>query len=112
MLHGAAQALLDQTGVQLEPLDARYRQESLGQACAALGDEQAQQAYARGMTLSLNQVIDLALSAAVGALGDPATAEAPAFPQIGRDDERSSDTRLASVVSRWLGRSVGAWDPA
>ena len=32
--------------------------------------------------------------------------------QIGRDDERSSDTRLASVVSRWLGRSVGAWDPA
>jgi len=32
--------------------------------------------------------------------------------QIGRDDERSSDTRLASVVSRWLGRNVGAWDPA
>ena len=32
--------------------------------------------------------------------------------QIGRDDERSSDTGLASVVSRWLGRSVGAWDPA
>jgi len=32
--------------------------------------------------------------------------------QIGRDDERSFDTRLASVVSRWLGRSVGAWDPA
>jgi hypothetical protein len=32
--------------------------------------------------------------------------------QNGRDDERSSDTRLASVVSRWLGRNVGAWDPA
>ncbi len=83
VLHGAAQALLDQTGVQLEPLDARYRQESLGQACAALGDEQAQQAYARGMTLSLDQVIDLALSDAVGALGDPATGQAPALPQIG-----------------------------
>jgi len=32
--------------------------------------------------------------------------------QIDRDDQRSSDTRLASVVSRWLGRSVWAWDPA
>jgi len=32
--------------------------------------------------------------------------------QIGRDDQRSSDTGLAFVVSRWLGRSVGAWDPA
>ena len=32
--------------------------------------------------------------------------------QIGRDDQRSSDTRLAFVVSRRLGRSVGAWDPA
>ena len=32
--------------------------------------------------------------------------------QIGRDDERSSDTGLAFVVSRRLGRSVGAWDPA
>jgi hypothetical protein len=35
-----------------------------------------------------------------------------AVEQIGRDDGRSSDTRLASVVSRWLGGSVGAWDPA
>ncbi len=32
--------------------------------------------------------------------------------QIGRDDQRSSDTRLASVVLRWFGRSVGVWDPA
>jgi hypothetical protein len=61
MLHGAAQALLDKTGVQLEPLDDRHRQESLGQARAAVGDEQVQRAYARGMTLSLDQVIDLAL---------------------------------------------------
>jgi predicted ATPase/DNA-binding XRE family transcriptional regulator len=62
-LHGAAQALLDQTGVRLEPLDDRYRQESLGQARAAVGDEQVQRAYARGMALSLEQVIDLALGA-------------------------------------------------
>jgi len=50
VLHGAAQALLDQTGVQPEVLDDRYRQESLGQARAALGDERAQRAYARGRT--------------------------------------------------------------
>jgi hypothetical protein len=61
MLHGAAQALLDQTGVPWEPLDACLRQESLDQAGAALGDEQFQRAYARGMTLSFDQAIDLAL---------------------------------------------------
>jgi len=61
MLHGAAQALLDQTGAPWEPCDARYRQESLDQAGAALGDEQSQRAYARGMTLSFDQAITLAL---------------------------------------------------
>ena len=61
MLHGAAQALLDQTGVPWDPLDARYRRDSLDQAGAALGDEQFQQAYARGMALSFDQAIDLAL---------------------------------------------------
>ena len=61
LLHGAAQALLDQLGAQREGLDDRYRQASLGQARAAVGDEQAQRAYARGMALSLDQVIDLAL---------------------------------------------------
>ncbi|HYB17906.1 MAG TPA: hypothetical protein VEF71_20910 [Streptosporangiaceae bacterium] len=63
LLHGAAQALLDQTGVRWETLDARYRQESLDQANAALGDEQAQRAYARGTALSLDQAIGLALGA-------------------------------------------------
>ncbi len=67
MLHGAAQALLDQTGVQLEELDDRNRQESLGRARAALGDEQVQRAYARGMALSLDRAIDLALG---GVLAD------------------------------------------
>jgi tetratricopeptide (TPR) repeat protein len=61
MLHGASQALLDQTGVRRETLDDRDRQESLGQARAAVGDEQVQRAYARGMALRLDQVIDLAL---------------------------------------------------
>jgi predicted ATPase/class 3 adenylate cyclase len=61
MLHGAAQALLDQTGVPWDTFDARYRQESLDQAGAALGDEQFQRACARGTALSFDQAISLAL---------------------------------------------------
>ena len=67
MLHGAAQALLDQTGAPWDPLDAPHRQESLDQAGAALGDEQFQRAYARGMALSFGQAIDLALGQALPA---------------------------------------------
>ena len=61
MLFRSAQALLDQTGAPWEPFDARRRQESLGQARQALGDKQLQQACTRGMTLSFDQAIDLAL---------------------------------------------------
>jgi tetratricopeptide (TPR) repeat protein len=61
MLHGAAQALLDQTGVPWDTFDARYRQASLDQAGAALGDEQFQRAYARGTALGFDQAISLAL---------------------------------------------------
>jgi hypothetical protein len=65
VLHGAAQALLDQTGLPWEPFDARYRQESLDQADAALGDEQFQRAYVRGTALSFDQAISLALGGAL-----------------------------------------------
>ena len=61
MPHGATQALLDQTGAAWDPLGARYRQESLDQAGAALGDEQFQRVCARGMMLSFDQAIGLAL---------------------------------------------------
>ncbi|HEY2687007.1 MAG TPA: hypothetical protein VGJ50_01120, partial [Streptosporangiaceae bacterium] len=64
MLHGVAQTLLDQTRAPWEPFDARRRQESLDQARQALGDEQFQQAYTRGMALSFDQAIDLALGGA------------------------------------------------
>jgi hypothetical protein len=64
MLHGAAQALLDQTGVPWDTFDAHYRQENLDQARAALGDEQFQRAYARGTALSFDQAISLALEGA------------------------------------------------
>jgi hypothetical protein len=64
MLHDVAQTLLDQTRAPWEPFDARRRQESLDQARQALGDEQLQQAYTRGTTLSFDQAIDLALGKA------------------------------------------------
>jgi predicted ATPase/class 3 adenylate cyclase len=58
-LHGAAQALLDRTGVAWDEDDER--RDSLDQARARLGDEQLEQAYARGMVLSLKKTLDLAL---------------------------------------------------
>ena len=62
MLHGVAQALLDKTGVPWEPLfDVRRRQESLDQVRQALGSERCHQAYARGVALSFDQSVDLAL---------------------------------------------------
>jgi len=61
MLHGVAQAMLDKTGVPWEPFDVRRRQESLDQVRQALGGEQFQRAYVRGMALSFDQAIDLAL---------------------------------------------------
>ena len=44
-----------------EEFDARYRQDSLAQARAHLGDEQLERAYAQGMALSLEKALDLAL---------------------------------------------------
>ncbi len=61
MLHAAPQTLLDKTGIQWEPFEARLRQQSLNQVRRALGGEQLQQAHTRGMALSFDQTIDLAL---------------------------------------------------
>ena len=63
-LHGAAQALLDRTGVAWDEEDARDRRDSLEQARAYLGNEQLERAYTQGMTLSLEKALDLALPAA------------------------------------------------
>ncbi len=60
-LHGAAQAFQDRKGSPWQKDDARYRQDSLAQARARLGDEQFERAYAQGMALSLDQALDLAL---------------------------------------------------
>ena len=61
VLYGAEHNLMDQIGARWNPFDARRRQESLDRAGAALGDEQFQRAYARGMALSFDQAISLAL---------------------------------------------------
>jgi predicted ATPase/class 3 adenylate cyclase len=60
LLHGVAQALLDRTGEVWQDLEARYRQDSLAQVRAGLGDEQFNRAYAKGMTLSLDEAFRLA----------------------------------------------------
>jgi len=58
VLHGVAQADLDRTGVSWQNPEARYRQESLDQAQAHLGHEQADEAYARGLALSFDDALD------------------------------------------------------
>jgi predicted ATPase/class 3 adenylate cyclase len=64
VLHGAAQAFLDQKGSPWQQVEARNRRDSLAQVRAHLGDEQLERAYAQGMTLSLDQALDLALNTA------------------------------------------------
>ncbi len=60
-LHGVAQAIADRMGSPWQESAARERQDSLAQARARLGDEQLERAYARGMALTLDQALDLAL---------------------------------------------------
>jgi predicted ATPase/class 3 adenylate cyclase len=64
VLHGAAQAFLDPTAPPWEELDARYRQDSLDQVRAHLGQEQFEQAHAQGMALSFDRALDLISAAA------------------------------------------------
>lgn len=52
------------TKVPWDELDDRYRQDSLARAQACLGDAQLHHAYAHGMTLSLDQTLELAPSRA------------------------------------------------
>jgi len=60
VLHGIAQAFLNQTGQPWEELEARYRQDSLDQVSTHLGQEQFEQARAKGMALSSDEALDLA----------------------------------------------------
>jgi predicted ATPase/class 3 adenylate cyclase len=56
-LHGVAQAFLDRTGEPWQGLEARYRNQSLADVRAHLGDEQFDRACAQGMTLRLDEAI-------------------------------------------------------
>jgi len=60
-LHGVAQAFQDRTGNSWQEFSARDRRDSLDQARARLGDEQLERAYGQGMTLSLDEALDVAL---------------------------------------------------
>jgi len=60
LLHGSAQAVLDQTGEARQEPEESYRAESLAQVRAHLGDEQFGRDYARGLALSSDELLDLA----------------------------------------------------
>jgi tetratricopeptide (TPR) repeat protein len=60
-LHGVAQAFLDGTGEPWQDPEAGYRLDSVRQVRTCLGEEEFERAYAHGMTLSLDQALDLAL---------------------------------------------------
>jgi len=60
VLHGIAQAVLDQAGEPWQEPEAWYRRDSLGQVRAHLGEEQADRDYARGMALGSDGFLDLA----------------------------------------------------
>jgi len=59
-LHGVAQAFLDRAGQPCQDLEARYRNQSLADVRAHLGDEQFDRAYAQGMTLSVDDALQCA----------------------------------------------------
>ena len=79
LLHGAAQYFLDRTGEAWQEPEGRYRQESLGQLRARLGDEQADRAYAAGLALGLDEALDLALGRVRASAGLTLWAAAPAY---------------------------------
>jgi len=60
VLHGVAQASLDPIRQPWEELEAHYRQDSLDQVRAHLGQEQFERAYAEGMALNSTEALDMA----------------------------------------------------
>ena len=61
VLHGVAEALLDQRGEPWDLPEARYREISLGEIQRSLDGDQFQEALAEGRTLSLDDAIELCL---------------------------------------------------
>jgi tetratricopeptide (TPR) repeat protein len=69
VLHGVAQAFLDRAGEPWQGVEARYREHSLTQVRAHLGDELFDRAYAKGMALSLDEALPTALGTADATTG-------------------------------------------
>ena len=63
-LHGIAQAFIERVGQPWQEPEAGYRRDSLHTVRISLGEEQFERAYAKGMALSLDQALDLALAKA------------------------------------------------
>jgi hypothetical protein len=61
VLHGAAQAFLDLTGEQWVEPERRYRDDSLEECRARLGDDDFPRAYAEGTGLGIDGVMTVAL---------------------------------------------------
>ena len=61
VLHGAALAFLGRTGQPWEELEAGYRQDSLDQVRAHMGEEQFKQDQAKGMALSADEILGVAI---------------------------------------------------
>jgi predicted ATPase/class 3 adenylate cyclase len=71
VLHGAALAFLGEIGQPWEELEAGYRQDSLDQVRAHLGQQQFDQDQAKGMSLSADEVLGIAT-------GEPVQPDIPA----------------------------------
>jgi tetratricopeptide (TPR) repeat protein len=63
-LHGTAQAFVEGAGEAWQEPEAGYRRDSLDKVRTSLGEGQFERAYAKGLTLSLDQALDLALGRA------------------------------------------------
>ena len=71
VLHGTAQAFLDQTGEPWIQPEERYRHDSLEQVRAGLDADEFQGAYATGKGLSTKEAIDLTFARYPSAVADP-----------------------------------------
>jgi DNA-binding CsgD family transcriptional regulator len=86
-LHGVAQAYLDRSGGGWEGLERRYRQDSLAQVRAEVGDDLFGQAYASGMELSGDERLRLTLRAAGAASSRPPGVPSPLDQLSARERE-------------------------
>jgi hypothetical protein len=64
LLHGVAQAFLDRIGDRWQEPEESYRRDNDSQIRAQFGDDRFELAYAKGMTLSFDDAVDVAHGAA------------------------------------------------